>query len=150
MPNLTSLQPQNRTALRTACGTALCHVGGSEQPAASPCHHLAEHVWLAVPEEANSPEPLEQQEDKHQFTMTRALGLVGTDGSPRRATTPPPLFPPEPYPAIGSTLPGLQTPYWTWREVGCQGSAADYSCSFTFSASPRDFQDSRGTEASQL
>lgn len=60
------------------------------------------------------------------------------------------LFFPESCPAIGGTLLGLQTLYWTWREVGCQGSAADCNCSFTFSASPRDFQDSRGTDASQL
>lgn len=103
----------------------------------------------AVPEGADSPEPLEQQEDKHQFTLTWALGLVGTDGILRRAIAPPLLLPPESCPAVGSMLLCLQTLYWMWREVGCQGSA-DCSCSFTFLASPRDFQDSRGTGTSQL
>lgn len=126
-------------------------MGGSE-PAASPCPRATTTLSACggLPEGADSPELLEQQEDKHQFTMTRTLGLVRTDGIPRRATIPPPLRPPESYPAVGNTLLGLQTLDWMWREVGCQGSAADCSCSFTFSASPRNFQDSRGTDASQL
>lgn len=47
---------------------------------------------------------------------------------------------------------GPQAPLltWTWREVGCQGSAADFNCSCTISARPGDFQGPGGMDASQL
>lgn len=71
---------------------------------------------------------------------------------PRRATTPPPLLPTGRIQPLGvrcqahspTSLP------WTWREVGCRGSAADCGRSCTISARPGDSQDPRGTDASRL